>query len=135
MQHKAELAAAGVSIHIVAFWPEKNATEWRERHPEFVVPLLLDDGTTLELYQAFGLGKLSQWNTWHPATLFHYALHIAAGKKAYKAREDVEQSGGNFIVTKEGETIFHKRCANALDRPTVSEMLRAVHDFDKQACR
>eukprot|EP01006_Ploeotia_vitrea_P028196 TRINITY_DN60919_c0_g1_i1.p2 TRINITY_DN60919_c0_g1~~TRINITY_DN60919_c0_g1_i1.p2 ORF type:complete len:138 (+),score=19.60 TRINITY_DN60919_c0_g1_i1:281-694(+) len=135
MHHKAELAAAGVSIHIVAFWPLKSATEWRDQHPSLSeIPLLLDDCKSMPLYQAFGLGKLSKWNTWHPTTRFHYALHKAAGKKVYRAREsDIEQGGGNFVVTKTGETLFYKRCATALDRPTVGEMLAAVHLFEKNS--
>eukprot|EP01006_Ploeotia_vitrea_P052400 TRINITY_DN67677_c7_g2_i1.p2 TRINITY_DN67677_c7_g2~~TRINITY_DN67677_c7_g2_i1.p2 ORF type:complete len:118 (+),score=11.12 TRINITY_DN67677_c7_g2_i1:233-586(+) len=115
-----------MNVFLVAFWAEQSARDWKERHPTVTLPILLD--ATFGIYQAFELGKLSQWKTWHPKTLLHYAKHKVKGGKVLKAFEDVEQRGGDFIITKAGNTVFAKRCETALDRPSVETMLTAVRD-------
>lgn len=80
------------------------------------------------VYHAFGLERVSPWTFANPLVLGSYIKKIVQGtplRTPYEG-EDVLQLGGDFILTRQGETLLAYRSRVSTDRPTIPELLKAI---------
>ncbi|HEY3167391.1 MAG TPA: hypothetical protein VGK57_09200, partial [Candidatus Binatia bacterium] len=70
---------------------------------------------------------LSWLRVFSPATLKLYVKLFREGmKREDYGKDDIYQSGGDFLVDREGNILFAHRSQDPADRPSAAELLRAI---------
>lgn len=78
-------------------------------------------------YRAFELKRLSWFRIFSPATLKLYVKLFRDGMKPQSyGRQDIYQSGGDFLLDREGRILFAHRSRDPADRPSVERLLREI---------
>jgi peroxiredoxin len=118
-----EFDALGVQIVAIAFVTPERLRSYLGAHP---LPFRALADPDRSAYQALGLGRagwsrLFGWNV-----LRAYAGLLWRGRKLERAREDVRQLGGDFLLDAHGEIVFAYRSRDPADRPSVDDLLAAV---------
>ena len=93
--------------------------------------MLADPGR--KAYQAFALKRLSWLNVFSLATLKLYFRLIRQGMKGEDyGKDDIYQSGGDFLLDGEGNVLFAQRSQNPSDRPPAAKLLREIDRVTSQ---
>lgn len=123
---KAEFGRRNVSVVVVSFAEPAILARYQERH-RWPFTILADPQRNA--YRAFDLKRLSWFRIFSPATLKLYAKLFRGGMKPESyGRQDIYQSGGDFLVDREGRILFAHRSRDPADRPSVEKLL---HEIDR----
>ena len=84
-------------------------------------------------YQSFALKRLSWFQVFSPAALKLYWKLLRGGMKQERFQgEDIYQSGGDFLLDREGNVLFAHRSQNPADRPAVARLLMAIDRIQRE---
>ena len=121
---KAEFDRRGVAIVIVSFAkPAKLASYLEYHHWPFTI--LADPERAA--YAAFALKRMSWWRVFSPATLKLYLKLLGKGlQRQDYGKEDIYQSGGDFVLDRDGNILFAHRSEDPADRPSLGSLLMAI---------
>ncbi len=124
----AELAARDARALVISFAPPKRLAGYRA-HLALPFPIAAD--VDRRAYAAYGLGRGSTLDVWHPRTLLRYLRLLAGGMKLARPaeHEDLSQLGGDFIVDDVGLLRYAHRSRRPDDRPPVAALLRALDEL------
>jgi peroxiredoxin len=121
---KAEFDRRGVAIVVVSFAEPAKLVRYQEYH-HWPFALLADPER--RAYRALALKRFSWPRVFSPATLKLYVKLFREGmKREDYGKDDIYQSGGDFLVDREGNILFAHRSQDPADRPLVAELLRAI---------
>jgi len=122
--HKSEFDRRGVRLLGVSFEEPSKLLDYQERH-RWPFPVLADPER--KAYQSFALPKLKLWRVFSPSTLKFYRQLIRRGiKRERYDGADIFQSGGDFLLDRDGKILFSHRSKDPADRPTVAELLQQI---------
>ena len=114
----------GVAIVIVSFAEPGKLTPYMENH-NWPFTILADPKR--KAYAAFALKRLSWWRVFSPAMFKLYFKLVGKGlQRRDYGKEDVYQSGGDFVLDREGNILFAHRSEDPGDRPQVGNLLMAI---------
>ena len=103
--------------------PEKLAHYQEQRRWPF--PILADPAR--EAYRSFSLKRLSWLQVFSPATLKLYLQLLRSGlSREDYGTEDIYQSGGDFLLDREGNILFAHRSTQPADRPSAIKLLEVI---------
>ena len=124
MAFKDRFESRGVSIVVVSFAEPERLVLYQEHHKwPFVI---LADPKRIA-YQAFALKRLSWFQVFSPATLRLYWRLLREGKKREDyGKDDIYQSGGDFLIDREGNMLFAQRSRDPADRPKAKKLLEII---------
>ena len=123
-QHKSEFDRRGIRILVVSFVEPSKLALYQKRH-RWPFPVLADPER--KAYQTFALPKLSLWRVFSPSTLKLYRQLMHRGVKQERhGGADVFQSGGDFLLDREGNILYAHRSKDPADRPTVTTLLQKI---------
>ena len=121
---KAEFDRRGVAIVVVSFAEPGKLSSYIEHH-RWPFTVLADPDR--KAYGAFALKCLPWWRVFSPAM---FKLYLRLARKGLQRRdygkEDVYQSGGDFVLDREGNILFAHRSEDPGDRPQVGNLLMAI---------
>lgn len=117
-----ELGDAAVAV-ITFSAPEQVAAYQRTR----LAPLRVLVDERRAAYAAYDLGRGSVWRVWGPKIWLAYATLLLRGRRLQRPTEDTLQLGGDFVVGRDGRVAYAFRSTDPDDRPSVDELLAAVH--------
>ena len=86
-----------------------------------------------QAYNAFALKRLSWFQVFSPAALKLYWKLLRGGmrQEAYRG-DDIYQSGGDFLLDREGNILFAHRSQTPADRPAVAQLLMAIDKIQRK---
>ena len=114
----------GVAIVIVSFAEPGKLTPYIADH-NWPFTILADPDR--KAYAAFALKRLSWWRVFSPAMFKLYFKLVGKGlQRRDYGKEDVYQSGGDFVLDREGNILFAHRSEDPGDRPQVGNLLMAI---------
>jgi hypothetical protein len=118
-------AALGCSVLVVTQAKPKVLSVYAGRKM-WGVPLVGDPER--KAYTAFGLERAGFLSYFKPRVMWRYARGMLKGYIATRpyAGEDLNQLGGDFILTRERKVIFAHPSRDPADRPSVATMLAAL---------
>ncbi|HEX6801113.1 MAG TPA: SelL-related redox protein [Candidatus Binatia bacterium] len=121
---KREFDRRDVKVVVVAFSEPTTLVHYQEHH-QWHFPILADPER--KAYQAFGLERLSWHRVYSLATLKLYLKLFRKGlvRQDY-GESDVYQTGGDFLIDRNGKILFAHRSDEPADRPSVSTLLKAI---------
>jgi len=121
---KAEFDRRGIAIVIVSFAEPGKVSSYIEYH-NWPFTFLADPRR--KAYAVFALKRLPWWRVFSPAMLKLYFKLVGKGlpRRDY-GKEDVYQSGGDFVLDREGNILFAHRSEDPGDRPQVGNLLMAI---------
>jgi hypothetical protein len=119
--HKAEFDRRGVTIAVVSFAEPAALLHYQEQH-RWPFTMLADPQRAA--YRMFGLERLRWFNVFSPATLRLYVRLLREGmtRRDY-GKEDIYQSGGDFLLDVAGNILFAHRSRDPADRPAPEKLL------------
>ena len=121
---KSEFDRRGFAIVVVSFAPPEKLAQY-QAHVQWPFPVLADPER--KAYAAFALERLSWFRVFSPATLKLYVKLFRKGlRRQDYGKEDVYQSGGDFLLDRQGNILFAHRSVDPADRPSVSTLLKAI---------
>jgi len=128
-QH-AEFDRRGVVISVVSFAEPAKLVRYQEHH-RWPFTMLADPGR--RAYQAFALKRLSWFRVFSPAALKLYWKLLRGGMKPeHYQGDDIYQSGGDFLIDRNGNILFAHRSQDPADRPSAAKLLEAVDGINIQ---
>jgi len=78
-------------------------------------------------YKAFSLKRLSLFRVFSPAALKLYWKLLRGGiKPEHYEGDDIYQSGGDFLIDRNGNILFAHRSQDPADRPATAKLLQAI---------
>jgi peroxiredoxin len=123
-QHHGEFERRGVSIAVISF-AEASKLERYQEHHRWPFTILADPER--RAYQAFALKRLSWFQVFSPAALKLYWKLLRGGMKPeHYEGDDIYQSGGDFLIDRDGNILLAYRSQNPADRPAVANLLHAI---------
>lgn len=109
---------------MVSFAEPSKLVSYQERH-QWPFTMLADPDR--RAYHAFDLKRLSWFRIFSPATLMLYLKLLREGvTRAPYAGDDIYQSGGDFLIDREGKLFYAHRSQNPADRPSAQSLLQAI---------
>jgi peroxiredoxin len=121
---KDEFEARKVSIVVISFAEPLRLAQYQEYH-RWPFVILADPKRTV--YDAFALRRLSWTQVFSPATLKLYWRLLREGKKREDyGKDDIYQSGGDFLIDRDGNLLFAHRSRDPADRPTAKKLLEIL---------
>jgi len=125
---KDQFEARGVSIVVISFAEPERLAQYETQH-QWPFVMLADPKRTA--YDAFTLTRLSWFQVFSPATLKLYWRLLREGKKREDyGKDDIYQSGGDFLIDREGNVLFAHRSRDPADRPSPKRLFEV---FDRIA--
>ncbi len=121
---KTEFVRRKVAIVVVSFASPESLARYQAKL-NWPFPVLADPER--KAYAAFALNRLSWWRVFSPATLKLYGTLMRKGmaRQDY-GKEDVYQSGGDFLIDPRGYLLFAHRSEDPADRPSVATLLQVI---------
>ena len=121
---KGEFDRRGVAIAVVSFAePAKLSYYQQQHHWPFII--LADPDRSA--YRLFALTRLSWFRVVSPGTLKLYWKLLRDGmKREDYGKEDIYQTGGDFLLDREGNLLFAHRSHDPADRPAGEQLIQAV---------
>jgi hypothetical protein len=121
---KGEFARRGVAIAVVSFAEPATLIHYQEQH-RWPFTILADPDRVA--YGAFALRRLSWLRVFSPATLKLYWKLLREGmKREDYGKDDIYQSGGDFLLDSEANLLFAHRSQDPADRPAGAKLLEAI---------
>jgi peroxiredoxin len=121
---KDQFDARGVSIVVISFAEFERLAQYQEHH-QWPFVILTDPKRTA--YDAFALKRLSWLQVFSPATLKLYWRLLRGGKQREDyGKDDIYQSGGDFLLDRDGNVLFAHRSREPADRPTAAKLLEII---------
>ena len=128
---KAEFDLRGVSIVVVSFAEQSTLVHYQEKH-HWPFTILADPARTA--YQAFALKRLTWWQVFSAATLkLYFKLFREGMKREDYGKQDVYQSGGDFLLDRAGNILFAHRGQDPADRPSAITLLKEIDRVSKRS--
>ncbi|HEX7231488.1 MAG TPA: peroxiredoxin-like family protein [Candidatus Binatia bacterium] len=122
--NKSEFDRRGIRILAVSFVEPSKLAEYQERHP-WPFPVLADPER--KAYQTFALPRFNVWRVFSPSTVKLYRQLIRRGMKRDRYDgADIFQSGGDFLLNRDGKILYAHRSKDPADRPTVGTLLQQI---------
>jgi len=113
------------AIVVITFSAPEQALRHRQ---ERLTPLQILVDEERNSYRAYGLGRGRVWNVWGPKVWLAYARLLLSGERFRRPVDDTMQLGGDVVVGSDGTISFLFRSEGPADRPTVDELVAAVHE-------
>lgn len=121
---ESDLDRRAVAIAVVSFAEASRLVPYQAQH-RWPFTMLADPER--KAYQAFELKRLSWFRVFSPATLKLYLKLWREGMKlASHGGDDIYQSGGDFLLDREGNVLYAHRSQDPADRPSAEGLLRAI---------
>ena len=123
-QQHAEFDRRGVKVAVISFAEPAKLVRYQEHH-QWPFTMLADPGR--RAYQAFALKRLSWFQVFSPAALKLYWKLLRGGMKPeHYEGDDIYQSGGDFLIDRNGNILFAHRSQDPADRPSAVKWLQAI---------
>jgi peroxiredoxin len=123
---KSEFDRRGIAIAVVSFAEPARLVLYQEHH-KWPFTMLADPHRVT--YQEFALQRLSWLEVFSPATLKMYWKLLRQGmKRAAYGKDDIYQSGGDFLLDRQGNILFAQRSQDPADRPSAPRLLQVIDD-------
>jgi len=124
---KSEFSRRNIAIVVVSFAEPETLIPYLEYH-EWPFTLLADPER--KLYQAFDLKALAWRKVFSPATLKLYLKLFRKGLYLEDyGKEDIYQTGGDFLLDRGGNVLFAHRSEDPSDRPSIANLLKAIDGY------
>jgi len=121
---KEQFDRRGVDIVVVSFVEPAKLVHYQQRHR---LPFTILADPKRKAYGAFTLKRLSWFRVFSPATLKVYLKLWREGmKREDYGRQDIYQSGGDFLLDREGNILFAHRSQHPADRPSPEKLLLEI---------
>ena len=121
-QEDAALRELGVRVCVVTFESEEAARGYAAA-TGILWPVLSDSDRNL--YQAYGMGRLSWRQLMHPSALKLYLGEVLKGNVPGWPVADPQQGGGNVLIDPDGVVRLVHVGESGADRPTIQTLLDA----------
>lgn len=119
-----EFQKRNVVIAVVSFAEPEKLARYQEQH-RWPFPVFADPAR--EAYRSFSLKRLSWFRVFAPATLKLYLQLLRSGRaRENYGREDIYQSGGDFLLDREGNILFAHHSTQPADRPYAAALLEVI---------
>jgi peroxiredoxin len=119
-----QFEARGVSIVVISFAEPQRLAEYQKHH-QWPFVILADPERTA--YDAFALKRLSWLQVFSPATLkLYWRLLREVKKREDYGKDDIYQSGGDFLIDRDGNVHFAHRSRDPADRPAAEKLLEII---------
>lgn len=124
---KNEFDRRGVAVAVVSFAEPAKLVPYQEHH-QWPFTILADPQRVA--YRQFALKRLSWFRVFSPATLRLYWKLLREGmKREDYGKDDIYQSGGDFLLDRDGNILFAHRSQNPSDRPSASRLLQVIDEL------
>jgi len=124
---KNEFDRRGVTVAVVSFAEPGKLVPYQEHH-QWPFTILADPQRVA--YRKFALKRLSWFHVFSPATLRLYWKLLREGmKRENYGKDDIYQSGGDFLLDRDGNILFAQRSQNPSDRPSASHLLQVIDEL------
>ena len=124
---KNEFDRRGVAVAVVSFAEPAKLAPYQEHH-QWPFTILADPQRVA--YRQFALKRLSWFRVFSPATLRLYWKLLREGmKREDYGKDDIYQSGGDFLLDRDGNILFAHRSQNPSDRPSASRLLQVIDEL------
>lgn len=124
---KNEFDQRGVTVAVVSFAEPAKLVPYQEHH-QWPFTILADPQRVA--YRQFALKRLSWFRVFSPATLRLYWKLLREGmKREDYGKDDIYQSGGDFLLDRDGNILFAHRSQNPSDRPSASRLLQVIDEL------
>jgi peroxiredoxin len=124
---KTEFDRRGISIVVVSFAEPARLVPYQEHH-KWPFTILADPER--KTYRQFALKRLSWFDVFSPATVKLYWKLLRQGmKRATYGKDDIYQSGGDFLLDREGHILFAQRSQDPSDRPPAARLLQVIDEL------
>jgi peroxiredoxin len=121
---KPELDRRSVAVAAVSF-AEPATLDSYQKHHQWPFPILADPQRAA--YRSFDLKRLSWLRVFSPATMKSYWQLLRRGlKREDYGRADIYQSGGDFLLDRNGNILFAHRSEEPSDRPSAAYLLEVI---------
>ena len=128
---KAQFDLRRVSIVVVSFAEQSTLVHYQEKH-QWPFTILTDPARTA--YQVFALKRLTWWQVFSAATLKLYLKLFREGmKREDYGKQDIYQSGGDFLLDRGGNILFAHRGQDPADRPSAITLLKEIDRVSKRS--
>jgi peroxiredoxin len=124
---KHEFDRRGVAVAVISFAEPAKLVPYQEHH-RWPFTILADPKRVA--YRQFALKRLSWLQVFSPATLKLYWKLLRGGlKREDYGKEDIYQSGGDFLLDRDGNILFAHRSQDPSDRPSASRLLQVIDEL------
>ena len=124
---KPEFDRRGIAIAVVSFAEPARLVPYQERHGW---PFMILADPNRVAYRTFALKRLSWFRVFSPATLKLYWKLLREGLKPENSGgDDIYQSGGDFLLDREGRLLFAHRSQDPADRPPARRLLGVIDEL------
>jgi peroxiredoxin len=121
---KGEFDRRGVAIAVVSFAEPAKLSHYQKQHRW---PFIIFADPDRVAYGAFMLKRLSWLRVFSWPTLKLYWKLLREGmKREHYGKDDIYQSGGDFLLDREGNLLFAHRSQDPADRPAAAKLLEAI---------
>jgi len=121
---KAEFDRRGVDVAVVSFVRPAKLVYYQERQR---LPFTILSDPERKAYQAFELKRLRWWRVFSPTTLKLYLRLFRQNVKSEDyGKQDIYQSGGDFLLDRKGSLLFAHRSQDPADRPPAEKLLLEI---------
>ncbi len=111
---------------MVTFARPRTLRGYRRR---FAEPFTVVADEDRSLYRALGFGRGSFWRVWGWRAAKRYIELLRKGHRLEKTDADTRQLGGNVVIARDGTLAWRYAGAGPDDRPSIDELLAAVHSL------
>jgi peroxiredoxin len=123
-QQHAEFDRRGVAIAVISFAAPARLVRYQEHHRW---PFIMLADPERQAYRAFALKRLSWFQVFAPAALKLYWKLLRGGMKPQHYQgDDIYQSGGDFLINRNGNILFAHRSQDPADRPAAARLLQVI---------
>jgi peroxiredoxin len=124
---KSEFDRRHIRVIIVSFAQPAPLARYQEDHHW---PFVVVADPERDAYRQFALTRFSWLQVFSPATLKLYWKLLRQGmKRSAYGREDIYQSGGDFLLDQDGNILFAHRSRQPADRPPASRLLQVIDEL------
>lgn len=129
-QNQAEFDQRGVAIAVVSFAEPMKLLQYQQSHRW---PFIMLADPQRRAYEAFALKRLTWFQVFSPAALKLYWKLLRGGMRQERYEgDDIYQSGGDFLLDREGNVLFAHRSQNPADRPAVALLLTVFDRIQRE---
>jgi AhpC/TSA antioxidant enzyme len=125
--HKDDFDRRGVKVVVVSFADPAKLVPYQEHHRW---PFTIAADPERLAYRAFTLKRFSWLHVFSPTTLKLYWKLVRGGMKPKGyGKDDIYQSGGDFLLDRAGNILFAHRSQDPADRPAVSRLFQVIDEI------